>query len=87
MECLRIAFPSNITSTSIDRSAQSVKQVNETLENFDKITHAYRDKGQHVPLDTFEDFRLVLQVLQSEHVFTQVPGGVDASKKSLLILL
>ena len=61
-------------STSIDRSAQSVKQVNDTLENFDNTTHTHQDKGQHIGPDTTEDFHVILQVLQDEHIFTPVPG-------------
>ena len=76
-------FPSNITSASIDRSAQSVKQVHETLENFDTITHAHRDKGQHIPPDTSEDLCLVLQVLKNEKIFTQVPGQAHRCFKTI----
>ena len=52
--------PSNITANSIECSAQSVKQVydtleNDTLENFDRTTNIHRDKGQHVAPDTSEE--------------------------------
>lgn len=51
-----------------------MQRVNDTLQNFDRITHTYADSGHHVSPDTSEDFRLVLKVLQEENIFTPQAG-------------
>lgn len=76
-------FPSNITSNSVDRSAQSVRQVHDTLEHFDRITLVHKDKGQHVPPDESQDFSLVLQVLKAEDVFTPMPSRAHSCFKNI----
>ena len=67
-------FRPNISAHSVDRSSQSLKRLNDTLENFDQVTRVRRDSGHHILPDTSEDFRLILQVLQNEQVFVPVPG-------------
>ena len=76
-------FPSNITTSSVDRSAQSVKQVHDILDNFDNITHSYKDKGEHIPPDISGDFQLVLHVLLNENIFKPTPGRAHSSFRKI----
>jgi len=55
-------FRANITTKSVDRSSQSLKRMNDTLENFDRMTHVHRDSGRHVLPYTLGDFCLILDV-------------------------
>ena len=76
-------FRQNITSHSVDRSSQSLKRISDTLENFDKITNIRHDSGHHALPDSSEDFRLILQVLQTEQVFTFTPHRAHTTFKKI----
>lgn len=76
-------FRSDITSRSIDRSSQSVKLVNEMLNNFDRVTCVSQDSGHHALPDTSEEFSLILRTLQKKKVFAPVPGRAHGTFKNI----
>ena len=72
-------FLPHITTRSVERSSQSLEKVNDTLANFDSITHVHRDGGHHVLPDTLSDFSSILNILQSEKVFVEMPDRTHSS--------
>ena len=72
-------FPSNLTEHSIARSGHAIGPIMKIIEHFDNVLDIKQESGHYELPSLEEDFNLVLNELQREKVFTQVPGRQHSS--------
>ena len=74
-------FRSNLTEHSVARSGQAIGPMMKIIDHFDKVLDVKQDSGRHEMPNLDEDFKLVLNELQREKVFTKNPGRQHNSFK------
>ena len=72
-------FRSNLTEHSIARSGHAIGPMIKIIEHFDKLLDVKQELGYHEMPNLEEDFKLVLNELRREKVFTTIPGRQHSS--------
>ena len=67
-------FRSNISEKSISRSSQAIGPIQKLIDTFDKVNKLKQPSGKHIRPSVTKDFKIILQTLKTEKVFTHSTG-------------